>query len=72
MAIYGTSGNDNLNGTESADISIFGYGGNDQINGKGGDDIIDAGEEMTWFLAVMVTTPFWAYWQRYSLRRERQ
>lgn len=44
MAIYGTSGNDNLNGTESADISIFGYGGNDNINGRGGDDIIDAGE----------------------------
>ncbi|WP_392480426.1 calcium-binding protein [Nostoc sp. C110] len=43
-AIYGTSGNDNLNGTESADISIFGYAGNDNINGKGGDDIIDAGE----------------------------
>lgn len=44
MAIYGTSANDNLNGTESADISIFGYAGNDSIYGKGGDDIIDAGE----------------------------
>ncbi|BAY76519.1 outer membrane secretion protein [Nostoc linckia NIES-25] len=44
MDIYGTPGNDNLNGTESADISIFGYGGNDVINGKGGADIIDAGE----------------------------
>lgn len=44
MAIYGTNGNDNLNGTELADISIFGYAGNDSINGKGGKDIIDAGE----------------------------
>ncbi|MBX9253883.1 calcium-binding protein [Desmonostoc muscorum CCALA 125] len=43
-AIYGTSGNDKLNGTESADISIFGYEGNDAIYGKGGGDIIDAGE----------------------------
>lgn len=42
--INGTNGNDsNLNGTESADISIFGLGGNDYIHGNGGDDIIDAG-----------------------------
>lgn len=44
MSIYGSSGNDPLNGTNAADISIFGYGGNDTINGFGGDDIIDAGE----------------------------
>lgn len=44
MAINGTAGNDNLQGTELDDISIFGYAGNDTIDGNGGNDIIDAGE----------------------------
>jgi Ca2+-binding RTX toxin-like protein len=48
MAIYGTDGNDNLIGTDFADISIFGYAGDDTIRGKGGDDIIDAGAGDDW------------------------
>lgn len=36
-AIYGTAGNDALNGTEFSDL-IYGLGGNDTISGMAGDD----------------------------------
>lgn len=38
--IYGTSGNDTLNGTAYADV-IYGMSGNDRIYGNAGDDYID-------------------------------
>jgi Ca2+-binding RTX toxin-like protein len=39
MAIFGTTGNDALNGTELAD-TIIAYAGDDALNGKGGNDLL--------------------------------
>jgi serralysin len=39
MAIFGTPGNDALNGTELAD-TIIAYAGDDALNGKGGNDLL--------------------------------
>ncbi len=41
-AMYGTEGDDVLNGTANAD-KIFGLGGNDSISGVAGDDYLDGG-----------------------------
>jgi Ca2+-binding RTX toxin-like protein len=41
--IFGSSGNDTLNGTALND-TISGFGGADTINGNGGDDTIDGGD----------------------------
>lgn len=41
-AIYGTEGDDELNGTAAND-RIFGLGGNDMIDGGAGDDYLDGG-----------------------------
>jgi len=40
--IFGTSGNDRINGTSKSEL-IVGFEGNDRINGGGGDDCIVAG-----------------------------
>jgi Ca2+-binding RTX toxin-like protein len=52
MAIYGSYGNDTLNGTElrdliyarSGDDSLFGNGGNDTLNGGAGSDTLSGGD----------------------------
>jgi Ca2+-binding RTX toxin-like protein len=40
--VYGTDGNDTLNGTATAD-QLFGLGGDDVLNGRGGNDVLFAG-----------------------------
>lgn len=43
MAVrYGTSANNNINGTEQGD-RLYGLAGNDNLNGRGGDDLLDGG-----------------------------
>ncbi len=40
--VFGTDGNDTLNGTADAD-NLFGLGGDDTLNGRGGNDVLFAG-----------------------------